>query len=122
MGAGQVEVRQECAPRGDTKTHKHRDSVRSEQLTTGKSTYSLRKSWDMNWVKFPKSAGKTHRQADRWEGSGQSGATEQREVQGSDQTDEDFCHFSFQDRLQRFPIFHKQTGLFSLLPNNQGHF
>lgn len=41
-------------------THRHASiwTVKIWGLTTGKSTYSLRKSWDMNWVKSPKSARK----------------------------------------------------------------
>lgn len=39
-----------------THTHMKTHTVKIKGLTTGKSTYSLRKSWDMNWVKSPKSA------------------------------------------------------------------
>lgn len=48
-----------CANRQHTKTHRH-TYLNSEVwgLTTGKSTYSLRKSWDMKCVKSPKSARK----------------------------------------------------------------
>lgn len=66
---------QECVPSGSTYTEKHTNTdflclslshthtntasiwtVKARGLTTGKSTYSLRKSWDRNWVKSPKSA------------------------------------------------------------------